>query len=274
MKQITILLIAAFLIIAGCTQETPLEPSNDQIVVRGYIYAGEPVNDIQITTTLPLGSEESKAPPVNDARVSLIKEGESYTLVPSAGDSGYYHYAGDDLTVESGDEFEIRVEYDGNVTTGKTVVPCPPEDVTLSSNKLVIPTTFVWGGGVNDSTRFITINWKEDASSLFYVVVENIEENPVEITGFGAQLSGNEIRRRFVFPPTNNNEFRIQRFSVSYYGDHIAKIYRVNQEYADLYQSRNQDSRDLNEPLKNIENGLGIFSAFASQSVSFSVIEE
>ncbi|MBC8181278.1 hypothetical protein H8E88_09140 [candidate division KSB1 bacterium] len=47
------------------------------------------------------------------------------------------------------------------------------------------------------------------------------------------------------------------------------KVFRVNQEYGDLYQSRNQDSRDLNEPLTNIVNGLGVFSAFNCDSVFF-----
>ena len=271
MKNIIILLVAMFLIIAGCTKDTLLEPSNELIVVRGYIYAGEPVADIQITTTLALGSEAQTAPPVNNAAVSLIKNNQTYSLVPSAGDSGYYYYPGDDLVVESGDIFEIQVEYAGNVTTGKTVVPFPPENVAISSNELIIPETFF--RGMEDSTSEITITWQEDAASLFYVVMENLEANPEEITSFGGGPS-NEMRRRLVFPPTNNNEFRIRRFSVSYYGNHQVKIYRVNQEYADLYQSRNQDSRDLNEPLTNIENGLGVFSAFASQSANFKVISE
>ena len=47
------------------------------------------------------------------------------------------------------------------------------------------------------------------------------------------------------------------------------RVYRINQEYADLYGSRQQDSRDLNEPLTNNRNGLGVFSAFNSQAVYF-----
>ena len=39
---------------------------------------------------------------------------------------------------------------------------------------------------------------------------------------------------------------------MTHLGKHRVKVCRVNQEYADLYQSRNQDSRDLNEPLTNI----------------------
>ncbi len=81
------------------------------------------------------------------------------------------------------------------------------------------------------------------------------------------------MQRRFVFPPTNRNEYRINAMQLTHLGKHIVKVYRVNQEYADLYGSRQQDSRELNEPLTNIHGGLGIFSAFNSASAIFTVEE-
>jgi hypothetical protein len=273
MKRALLLLFATLVIIAGCTEDAPLAPSTDSIVVRGYIYAGEPVYDIQITTALPLGSEDTSAPPVNDATVSLIRDGVNYNLVPSAGNSGHYHYPGENLIIQSGDVFTIQVEYKGQIITGSTTVPQSPEAVTISNTQMVISTNFSPRFGGPDSTRFLEINWQQDAGSLFYVVVESLEDNPAEIELFGG-FGGNRIGRKFTFPPSSINEFRLQMFSLQYYGNHVAKVYRVNQEYADLYESRNQDSRDLNEPLSNIENGLGIFSAFASSNVEFTVIAE
>ena len=57
-------------------------------------------------------------------------------------------------------------------------------------------------------------------------------------------------------------------------GRHVARVYRVNQGYADLYGNRSQDSRDLNEPPCNIVGGLGMFSTFASASLFFEVVRE
>ena len=37
------------------------------------------------------------------------------------------------------------------------------------------------------------------------------------------------------------------------------------------YETSGQDLRDLNEPYTNINDGLGIFSGFASQEVYFNV---
>ena len=140
MKKIAVLFIALLALSLGCTKESPLSAGSDLVVVRAYLFAGEPVTDIQITGTLPLGSEETEAPPINDAQVALIKDGKQYDLSLSLGDSGYYHYAGSDLVVEQGDVFEINVVHNDKVATGKTVVPTPPEDLTLSSTTLYIPT--------------------------------------------------------------------------------------------------------------------------------------
>jgi hypothetical protein len=47
----------------------------------------------------------------------------------------------------------------------------------------------------------------------------------------------------------------------------------VNQEYADLYENRQQDSRNLTEPLSNVNNGLGIFTAFSYDVAYFEVVK-
>jgi len=275
MKKIALFFVAFLALSFSCTKESPLSAGSDLVVVRAYLFAGEPVTDIQITGTLPLGSEETEAPPINDAQVALIKDGRQYDLTLSPGDSGYYHYTGNDLLVEQGDVFEIDVVHNDKVATGKAVVPAPPEDLALSSTTLYIPTeiTFPFDPAL-DSTSSITVSWKRDSTSLFYVVVENVEENPDSIASFGGFRGGMGGSRRFMSTPTSQNEYRIQRFSLSYYGKHTVRIYRVNQEYADLYGSRLQDSRDLNEPLTNIENGLGVFSAFNSVKAEFTVVQQ
>ncbi|OPZ69479.1 MAG: hypothetical protein BWY83_01966 [bacterium ADurb.Bin478] len=282
MKNYLSLLLVILFFAAGCSTKNPLEANAEKLVVRGYLYAHEPVQDIQLTSTLPLGSEATAAPPVNDASVSLWKNGVQYRLTPSAGDSGYYHYSGSDLNVESGDCFKLQVDYEGEVTIAETVVPNPPESLKISASHLLIPATFSPGIPGNfdqtkdDSTRSLTVTWKENLSSLFYVVLENMEANPTAIStnfpGFG-DWAGFGLRA-MVMPPSSANEYHIARNSVSYYGHYAVLVYRVNQEYADLYMSRTQDSRDLNEPLTNIQNGLGVFSAFCSARIEFEVVEE
>jgi hypothetical protein len=122
-----------------------------------------------------------------------------------------------------------------------------------------------------DSTQTLTVSWTAEDGALYYTVLENMETDTVAIDTLGRFGPG---MRRMISEPTSSSEYRIQRFDVSYLGTYRVTVYRVNQEYADLYQSRSQDSRDLNEPLTNIQNGLGVFSAFNSGQVCFEVIKE
>jgi len=277
-------LISTFIIafmLSGCTKDNTISPVSDQVVVRGYLYAGEPVTDIQLTSLLSLGSQDTIAPPVNNAQVSLLKNNHQYDLVASAGDSGYYHYEGNDLTVEAGDQFTIQVAFDNHQISGTTQVPEAPQNVTIAKTTLSFPDMdSMWEqmqqGISMDSMRQmtnLTVSWEKVENALYYIVVENIDENPVEFEsnfgpgpGFGGGGPG-----RFISQPIATDEYSVNAMMMTHYGKHQVKVYRVNQEYADLYQSRNQDSRDLNEPLTNINNGLGVFSAFNSTCVYFTL---
>jgi hypothetical protein len=269
-----IILMVATTLFFSCDSDTSTGPSEDMLVVRGFLYANEPVWDIQITQTLELGSADSTAPPINNAQVVLLKNETVYELVASDGDSGYYHYDGQDLNIESGDEFEIQVINGEQSASGQTTVPTPPSGLALDKNTITVM-SFTGGfpgqGGFDRESLELNVTWDEDSDALFYVVVENLELNPVEIeTGF----KGGNGNRRFVFPPTNRNQYRINAMSLTHLGKHAVRVYRVNQEYADLYGTREQDSRELNEPLTNITGGLGVFSAFNSISAEFQVTTE
>jgi hypothetical protein len=267
--------IFCLILIAGCTKESPVSPSNELVVVRAYLYANEPVTEIQLCKTLPLGSEDAQAPPINDADVSLIKNNVRYALQASPGDSGYYHYPGNDLTVQTGDTFQIDVSYGGQNIHAETTVPPAPGGLAVSSDTLVVSDDFgsgMGGFGGEDTTQTVKVSWNEESNAMFYVVIENLESDPEPINTFMPEED--QPTRRMISEPTSSNEYRIRRFNLSYYGKHRVKVYRVNEEYADLYESRQQDSRDLNEPSTNIQNGLGIFSSFNSSEVNFIVVNQ
>ncbi len=257
--------------LTACDTSSTTGPESDLVVIRAYLYAGEPVTDIQITTTVPLGSDSIAVPPVNDAEVWLIRNDVRYNLVPSPGDSGYYHYDGADLTVMEGDEFEIGVVHGGRTATGSTVVPVAPANLVGSTGTIVVPERFF--PGEETLVTSVELTWDEVTSALWYVTVENIESDPVEIER-GGGFGGIRGPQKFISPPRPMNSFVVRSQQLTHYGQHLVRVYRINQEYADLYGSRQQDTRDLNEPLTNIRNGLGVFSAFNSVEITFTAIPE
>ncbi len=274
-KYLSAIVLLIVLITTACTEDTLFVPESDQVVIRGYLYANEPVTEIQLSSTLGLGSEDSVGPPISDADVNLIKDGNTYQLEPTPGREGYYHYPGTDLSVNTGDNFRIEVIYYGKLASAETVVPPAPVGVQMSIDELVVQDFSFGGFGFRrrflvEDTTAVRVTWLNEDNSSYYVTLENVETDPQPIeTGLPFARPG-----RIISIPITGDEYIISLINVTYYGRHKAKVYRVNQEYVDLYSSRQQDTRDLNEPLTNVVNGLGVLTAFNSDSVIFQVVQE
>ena len=265
-KVATFILLASFTIIfIGCEENISTEIDKDLVVVQGFLYEGQPVKDISLSEVLPLGSLDTLASPINRAAVSVSNSETKYLLIPDEEKEGYYYYPEDDFTVNSGDEFKLEIIYGDQKLSAITTVPQKPQNLILKSETLLIPNITTGIRNLPDLDYYSTsLTWDNFDNGYYYVVIENIENNPIAIN-----IQSGRFATRFVSAPTISNEFKVSFRTVTHLGNHLMILYKVNQEYVDLYESRDQDSRNLNEPLTNIENGLGVFSAFASDSVYF-----
>jgi hypothetical protein len=249
----------------GCT-ENPDGLATADIVVRGYLYAGKPVSDVQLTSSIAIGAADTVGPPITDAAVTLERNGVAYNLTSDPARSGYYIYSGSDLLVRAGDLFRLRVVRGDVQLSATTTVPSQPAGLSVSSDTLPVSVRTMFGNFKEVySADSLVVRWDGTENDLYYTVTRCIESDPQSIV--------TDTLRRFDFisQPTSQLQHRIQVQNIRYTGAYRVYVYRVNQEYADLYRSRAQDTRTLNEPLTNIQNGLGVFSAFASDSVGFYV---
>ena len=257
----------------ACTDSDAVGPDVDILVVRAFLFAGEPVADIRITTTVPLVSEDTLGIPVSDATVWLERDGVRFDLISTPGAAGAYHYPGSDLVVGAGEVFELGISRGSESISATTVVPFPPEAFAVSSDVMdVVDLTAGFGGfggrgGGAGGRAFggVIVRWTNPERDLFFVAVDNLEADPVQIPA--PEFIGSA--RRFVSAPTPADSTTISQLSLTHLGEHRIRLYRVNLEYADLYEGRVQDSRDLNEPPSNILGGLGVFSAFSSSEGTF-----
>ena len=277
MKTILFLSLAGLLLLAAC-DSTDAGEADDLMVVEAFLYAGEPVNDIHLSTVIPLDSEDSLGTPINDADVRLVKDGVTYALTPS-GTDGSYFYGGDDLVVATGDVFRLDVDRGGTQITAETTVPGPPTGVSMTTTRISVPTVGddffaireLFQALNQDNT--LSVTWDNPEAESYFVALEApANDNP-------DYLLPEFVRDRFggfriVTEPTTANFFDIPVFSLEVIGIYETTVYRINQEYADLYENREQDSRDLNEPPTNVEGGLGVFSAFNGRSITFQIVRE
>ena len=272
-RSATLVIAASVLLGVACSDDPVSTTVDDLLVVQAFLYTDQPVRDVRLTRALPLGSLDTIAPPVSDAVVELVRRGVRYALVPSDS-AGYYHYAGTDLIVAVGDTFRLEIESGADLITAETVVPPPPVDVSISGLTLEVP-VFGQGpgrGGFDPTGSSLEVTWSNSEQRLHYVVVETRGDTSLSEPIF-PEGGRRRIRRfRFVSLPTVDDVHAINLASLEFLGEHAAAVYRINEEYAQLYDNRIQDSRDLNEPPTNIVGGLGVFSAFTSDSVFFDVV--
>lgn len=247
------------LLFARCSSD-PFSPGSDpRLVVQAYLYAGEPVTSVRITSTLPLGATDSIAPPINDAEVVLTRGGERFALVATPGGSGYYHYPGGDLSIAGGDVFDLEVTARGVTATARTVVPSQPSAVALSATELRVDG--YW------ATEPVVVRWPNPERGWYFITHRNADADPEPI------FDGTVVLRPglIVSEPTAADSAVISVYSLRHYGRYEVTLYHVNEEYVQLYMSLEQDTRDLNEPVTNIGNGIGIFTAFNGISGSFTI---
>ncbi len=268
MASISILII--MVISFGCEDTITTTVDKDLVVVQGFVYADEPVKDISLSEVLPLGSLDTLAPPITDAEVFITNGNDKYLLIADETKVGFYFYPGSDLVISTGDSLSLEINYSDQQILATTTVPPKPENMVLNSDTLLIPE--ITGGFRNIPNLELygtTLTWDNFDNSYYYVVIENVEENPVPI-----DIQFGKFATRFVSAPSISDEYKVSFRTITHLGKHLLILYRVNEEYVDLYESRDQDSRNLNEPQTNIENGLGVFSAFASDSVYFNAEKE
>ena len=278
MKQMRPLVALALAIVGlmaaeACTDSDPMGPDADILVVRAFLFTGEPVADIRITTTVPLVSEDTLGAPVSDAIVWLERDDVRFDLIATPGDPGAYHYPGSDLVVGVGEVFELGISRGSESISATTVVPSAPEGFAVSSDVLEVTDLTAGfggfggrgGGGGGLAFGGLIVRWINPERDLFFVVVDNLETDPVQIPA--PEFIGRA--RRFTSAHTPADSTAISQLSLTHLGEHRIRLYRVNQEYADLYEGRVQDSRDLNEPPSNILGGLGVFSGFSSSEGTF-----
>ena len=278
MRTVFLLIIVwgFILLLTGCEDD---ENSSVQklTVLEGYLFQGLPVDSIHLTKTVSFESGDTIYPPVTDARVEIIWNNIQYEL-DNIG-NGYYSYTGNALSVIEGQSYAISVLTDEVELSSVTKVPSVPTGVELSDTIIHVDTVSVFGfpGEIDTGDPGITVRWNNTDNSYFYILLENIDSSAADIvydTGDfpGGQLPSGRIQM-FMFrsEPFQGSEYSINSRSLEKYGLHRIKIYKVNQEYADLFENRNQDSRSLSEPLTNIENGLGIFTAFSYAEAYFIV---
>lgn len=276
MRSFVYIFWVVLLSLASCSDGLDIQANN--FVVEGFIVANEPVTNIRIKGISAIDSEEISSNPISEAQVNLLYEGITYPLTFNR-NAGLFEYREPDLSIFIAEEYSLEIVVGDRVASSTTMVPNPPTGLSIPSDTLVIPPlqlNFQLRQQISDlfQEERITLEWDAVAGQSYFVVIE--KQNPTIDPILPEQIPEEAVNLlssfRFISAPSEQTSFEIIGVALESYGPHVAKVFTVNQEYLDLFENLEQDSRDLNEPPSNVSNALGIFTAFAVDSVEFVVV--
>jgi len=280
-KLFFLTLLNIFIFSNSCEDDFAAVPDENLVVVQAYIYAGQPVKDIMLMSTLALDDESSIATPIDSAEVTLSRGNEQFKLEPVHNydtteiDTTYslsYFSPDSNLIVNEGDTFRLEINYMDQIITSETVVPAKPDSFLSTVDTLWVPefkrnidyVRWIFA----DSNR-IRLDWDNPDNFYHYLLMDNVELDPQPL-----EKQAPPRFKSFISQPFIDTTYTILASNITHFGQHDIVLFHVKTDYVLLYQSSGQNTRDLNEPYSNIKGGLGIFSAFNSDTTSVFLIKQ
>lgn len=271
-----LIIISSLLILIGCEQESVGTRETFTPVIEAYIYAGLPIDSVRITQSISYAQSDSNAFNLDNLS-PVISDGTDTYLLQSIG-NGYYQNL--DLIIQAETSYQLSFEYKDKQIRAVTYIPAEkPAQISMDRIEMErIEAGSFPNPGALEPVDPIDISWDNSEGDFYYVLISNLEDDPSYINEFLRQrLEENGLSGRFMrisepgimdFYPINPQR-DLQQF-----GEHRVIVFRVNPEYAALYESSSSSTLNISEPPTNISNGLGIFTGLNSDTLYFDVIEK
>ena len=189
-KLFILTLLNIFIFSNSCEDDFSAVPDENLVVVQAYIYAGQPVKDILLMSTLALDDESSIATPIDSAEVILSRGNEQFKLEPvhdydtTEIDTTYslsYFSPDSNLIVNEWDTFRLEINYMDQIITSETVVPAKPDSFLSTVDTLWVPE---FNRNIDyirwifaDSNR-IRLDWDNPDDLYHYLLMDNVELDP------------------------------------------------------------------------------------------------
>jgi len=261
MKNILTYIILIFLSVACDEENSIVNVDNHTAVLSAYIFANRPIDSIRITEYIPY-TDEASLDVLDDLAVNMSTGEKEFTL-NSIG-NGYYSYL--DHIVQEDMTYTLKFDYLDETITAETYVKIS-KNVTISDTEISlekIENNGGFPGGFGVDPKIVDIQWENEESDYYFVDIRNTDEDPEYVNEFFESfLEDGELPATFFqSEPEIIDIYSINsQRELQTYGTYEIIVYRLNPEYAGLYESKGNSSQSLEVPPTNVENGLGIFTA-------------
>lgn len=261
MKTQHIIIVLIGLIAIACEGIELRVADTDVPVIESYITPGDSLA-ILISEQIVFSTGDTNTYYIDSLEVEVWEGSEWVTLTNT--DSGMYIATG--LNITAGDTLQMQFDYNDNVVSASTIIPLKPVDFD-ADNRTIEAYEFSRGSRPDEDDP-ITVSWSNPDEEYFMIVVECIAANPTLIDD---DDEDDRPPRSFRSSPTQGTEKEISAMEFTYYGYHNIILYKLNTEYAALYEQLSSSSIDMAAPPSNVVNGLGIFTGINADTVRIKV---
>lgn len=264
--SILILSIVAACLLSSCSKEliSPLD-AEEIAIVESYIYAGDSCIRVNVSRLLPF-SEDTLEVKEGISGLTLLVNG----AVMSDLGSGNYRLDLGSSRVEAGKTYTLAFFYGSDSVTSTTLIPEKPVDFNVSDHILYadrITSSSGFGGGPMED---IDVTWTNDDDSYYYVTIQYLESTPDLINEEMEDLDLPTIQS---ISPVQLSGTRLGMRNLQFFGHYRVVLFKVNKEFADLYQQVSANSNNITDPLTSINNGYGVFTGMSTDTVFIEVRE-
>ena len=249
----------------ACQDDEGASPTTETAVVEAYLFAGKLIDTVKISQSLSYSSSDSLISTLDDLEVFVSDDINSVQL-DFIGNGTYQNL---DLRIQNGQSYSLEFEYNERLITADTYVP-DQKKVTASTDEITMDK--IESGTFPDFSNLpdpIELEWENPEGDYYYVVVENTEEDPETINELFEDFG---IAFNFTSDPEIMDFYAINpRREIQQFGRHRIIVFRVNPEYAALYETSGTTSTTIAEPPSNVDNGLGLFTGVSSDTLWLNV---
>lgn len=171
--------------------------------------------------------------------------------------SGTYSLDLDEDIIREGQVYNLKFVYNGKSIEATTTIPSPIQSLAIVPQHIELTSLYYWN--MTDTTQ-VVVSW-DDPDNSFYQIYIDSPNNP-DMPSIG-------LFRRRLMQPFKGNTYRISAREFRSFGTHTIYVYRVCQDYAEMYERIS--ASDLANPVSYIQNAFGIFTSLSVAHINFSV---
>ncbi|MFN8428936.1 MAG: hypothetical protein U0V04_03065 [Spirosomataceae bacterium] len=280
MKKILVFFPLLVIGLSACLEVNDIVNPGDKPVIEAYLAPGHTVS-MKVFTEIPYTTEDSAySEPISGLKIKITgSDGNSFYLTET--ETGVYEST-QKLGV-AGTTYAMSFEHNGRTIAAETILPGKPEGYSMDVTEIYrVARDFSsftpgqgppQGGFQQEQFSSINLTWNNPENLYHFIAAQLLDENATQIVTRPSSDSNFPQRppRRFNNQPIQTESATVNGQSFEYFGRYAIILYKLNADYAALYENQNTTSQNISTPVSTITNGLGIFTGINADTLLLTV---